>query len=478
MNELNERIAFYEIDKADAASFRSVNHILRKNIGKALDRFYRKVNTVPALNHFFNDHNHMARAKNAQQSHWLGAFGQGIDQTYYQRALNIGNVHARIGLEPKWYVGGYSLILQDIIHAMVAPGWTQILPWRRAQARRISLFVKVALLDMDIALSTYFAANEEKTNLTIQQLGQALSTLANNDLSANVQNLPGEFHQIQIDYNAAVTALRGIIAQVMDSARAISSGSSEINSASNDLALRTEQQANSLAETAGSLRSVTQIVQETAQNTEIARSSVGSAYEEAQLGGDVVQRTVEAMRGIEHSSQEIGKIVTLIDGIAFQTNLLALNAGVEAARAGSAGAGFAVVATEVRALAQRSADAARDIRELIAASTGQVANGVGLVDETGRMLGLIVASVGQLRSTLDTIARSANDQARNMKQIDAAVSQMDLMTQQNAAMVEQTSAAARSLAEQAGALDNLVGSFNLGTGAIGRPGHNLRQLAA
>ena len=174
-----------------------------------------------------------------------------------------------------------------------------------------------------------------------------------------------------------------------------------------------------------------------------------------------MRQAVDAMGKIEKSSQGIGQIISVIDEIAFQTNLLALNAGVEAARAGDAGRGFAVVASEVRALAQRSADAAKEIKALIAASSSEVGNGVKLVAETGESLARIVAKVSEINSVVGEIAASAQEQATGLQQINIAVNQMDQTTQQNAAMAEEATAASRSLSQETGQLSGLVGQFQI-----------------
>ena len=204
-------------------------------------------------------------------------------------------------------------------------------------------------------------------------------------------------------------------------------------------------------------------VSDTAKGAGEASQSVAAAQGDAEEGGRVVGLAVEAMQGIEKSSREISNIISVIDGIAFQTNLLALNAGVEAARAGDAGKGFAVVANEVRALAQRSADAAKDIKELITLSWHQVETGVKLVGQTGDALERIVTRVGDIARLTNDIAHAAAEQATSTQQVNAVVTDMDKMTQQNAAMVEQSTAAARSLADEADKLAGLVQQFDLGT---------------
>ena len=198
-----------------------------------------------------------------------------------------------------------------------------------------------------------------------------------------------------------------------------------------------------------------------------AQAVVSSAKSEADHGGDVVREAITAMGEIERSSKQIGQIIGVIDEIAFQTNLLALNAGVEAARAGDAGRGFAVVASEVRALAQRSAEAAKEIKGLISASTGHVAQGVDLVGETGKALGRIVAQVAEINAVVGAIAASAQEQAGGLHQVNTAVNQMDQVTQQNAAMVEETTAAAHALGQESAELARLVGLFQLGRAGEG-----------
>ena len=247
----------------------------------------------------------------------------------------------------------------------------------------------------------------------------------------------------------------------------VRSGAEEITQASDDLSRRTEQQASSLEETAAALDEITATVRRTAEVANEARDLVSTSKTDAERSGAVVRQTVGAMGGID-SSKQIANIIGVIDEIAFQTNLLALNAGVEAARAGDAGRGFAVVATEVRALAQRSADAAKEIKTLILASTQQVDVGVKLVSETGQALGRIVTQVSQLNGLVVELAASAKEQSTGLGEVNAAVNQMDQITQQNAAMVEQATAASRSLSDEAQELARLVGQFNIGESEAAR----------
>jgi methyl-accepting chemotaxis protein len=297
----------------------------------------------------------------------------------------------------------------------------------------------------------------------VGSLGDGLAKLAASDLSQRIdQPFPAEYERLRLDFNRAMDAVSEVMGAVGEATANINNGVGDIRHASDDLSQRTEQQAASLQQTAAAMEQITGTVRETATGASQANAVVNEARSEAEQSGDVVRRAVEAMSGIERSSAEISEIITVIDGIAFQTNLLALNAGVEAARAGDAGKGFAVVASEVRALAQRSADAAKDVKAKIMASSGQVDAGVELVSDTGKALKRIIGRIGEISSLVGAIATSAEQQSTGLQQINTAVSEMDGVTQQNAAMVEQATAAARSLAEQADDLARQVARFTLG----------------
>jgi methyl-accepting chemotaxis protein len=237
------------------------------------------------------------------------------------------------------------------------------------------------------------------------------------------------------------------------------SGAKEISSAAEDLSRRTERQAASLEETAAALDQITATVRRTAENAQEADKVVSQTRAQAETGGAVVQRAVDAMGEIERSSDQISQIIGVIDEIAFQTNLLALNAGVEAARAGEAGRGFAVVASEVRALAQRSADSAKEIKTLISASGAQVKSGVVLVRETGEALTGIAGRIVEVTQLMSEIRGSTQEQAVGLAEVNTAVNEMDQVTQQNAAMVEESTAASVALSREAAELAQLVGRF-------------------
>lgn len=323
---------------------------------------------------------------------------------------------------------------------------------------------------------------EVKQLAVVTTLTGALDELAEGNLAHRIATpLAPEYETLRESFNQSIGRLAELMRKVSASAMSVSTGAAEIRAASDDLAQRNEQQAASLEETAAAMSQVTSIVKETASGASDVQRTIAEAHREASDGGAVVHRAIAAMAAIEQSAQEITQIINVIDSISFQTNLLALNAGVEAARAGDAGKGFAVVANEVRALAQRSADAAKDIKVLITNSTEQVSGGVSLVGETGKLLETIVTRVGDINERIGEIATSTESQAINLQQVNVSVGDMDRMTQQNAAMVEQSTAAARSLADEANELSGMVGQFRTGgegSAPIAFPSSASRRKAA
>jgi len=322
------------------------------------------------------------------------------------------------------------------------------------------------------------ARDEEKARkaqedaVAIGALAEALGKLATGDLTHRITApFAPEAEQLKTDFNAAMTQLQEAMRVVVANVQGIKNGAGEISTAADDLSRRTEQQAASLEETAAALDEITATVHKTAGGAKTCSDVVLAARGDAQKSGEVVRQAVAAMSQIEQSAQQISQIIGVIDEIAFQTNLLALNAGVEAARAGDAGKGFAVVASEVRALAQRSAEAAKEIKSLISASTQQVGEGVNLVGETGEALQRIVGRVAEIDGLVSEIAASAQEQAVGLQQVNTAVNQMDQVTQQNAAMVEESTAASHALAGEAETLAGSVARFKIGQAPAAAGGH-------
>jgi methyl-accepting chemotaxis protein len=302
------------------------------------------------------------------------------------------------------------------------------------------------------------------------ELGAMLEAMAKGDLTRRIEaKFEGRLDELKGHANNTAEQLATIVSEIEVSATTVAQAAGEISDCTDDLAKRTEQAAANLEETAASSEEMAATVKQNAANANRANDVAHSANTVADRGGEIVDQAVDAMAGIENSSQKIADIISVIDEIAFQTNLLALNASVEAARAGEAGKGFAVVASEVRALAQRSAQAAGDIKALILDSGSQVKDGVQLVNQAGGVLREIRDSIGQVADMITEITTASKEQATGVEEINGSVTQMDSMTQQNAALVEENAATARSLGEQADRLREMMAFFTIRRGEAGRP---------
>lgn len=323
---------------------------------------------------------------------------------------------------------------------------------------------------MDVESSTGFfkALGEgvnslvETTESSLNEVNRVLKALAAGDLTERVTGqFEGAFAELQRNTNNTIEQLETLIGQVHEAVDAIGSASREIAAGNTNLSQRTEQQAASLEETASSMEEMTSTVRQNADNARQANQLAQGAREVANNGGTKVREVVHSMGQITESAQKIGNIISVIDGIAFQTNILALNAAVEAARAGEQGRGFAVVAGEVRTLAQRSAQAAKEIKDLIGESVKSVESGNALVDEAGRTMEEIVNSIKRVTDIMSEISAASEEQSQGIEQVNTTVTQLDEMTQQNAALVEEATAAAGAMEQQAERLAESVRVFRL-----------------
>ncbi len=310
------------------------------------------------------------------------------------------------------------------------------------------------------------AAAAAQVKHVVDALGEGLEQLAKGALTFRItEEFDDEYKKVQSDFNAAIAQLQETISAIVTSTREVSNAAGEISSSTTDLSQRTEEQAASLEETSASMEQISATVKQNAENAQQANQFASGTREVCDRGGQVVAEAVKAMSRIEESSRKISDIIGVIDEIARQTNLLALNAAVEAARAGEAGRGFAVVASEVRSLAQRSSQAAKDIKDLIVSSSGQVQEGVELVNRAGTSLNEILASIKKVADIVSDIAAASAEQATGLEQVNKALAQMDEVTQQNSALVEENAATAKTLEHQAHAMDERVASFHIDNGA-------------
>ena len=480
---LNERLQFMKLDASSCEQIRGLQSIIVKALPRGLDKCYEQIRATDAVRKHFGGEEHIAGARRAQIKHW-NTIATGVFDAGYGAAVRaIGKTHARIGLEPRWYIGGYSLVVDQLINAVVAEYWPHGV-WRRrksAQATKVGsalgALVKVVFLDMDLAISAYLdqsaeqramlAAENERVaaeqKIAIAHLAAALAKLASKDLNNRIADeMPETFARLKTDFNSAVDLLAAAFKELDGTASGVRSNAQEIATASDNLSHRAEQQASSLEQTAAALNEITSAANSTADGARRANDVVATARSDAQESIKIVRDAIDAMGNIQKSSSQISQIIGVIDEIAFQTNLLALNAGVEAARAGDAGRGFAVVASEVRALAQRSADAAREIKGLILASTSHVSEGVSLVGKTGKALERIETKVSEIDDVVTKIASGAKQQATGLGEINMAVNQMDQVTQHNAALAEEMTAASHTLTTESEQLSELIGQFRFG----------------
>jgi methyl-accepting chemotaxis protein len=299
----------------------------------------------------------------------------------------------------------------------------------------------------------------------VSALGTGLTNLANGRLDWRIDEpFVASLDELRLNFNRSMEQLEATMKVIRGNANSIHGGSSSLRESSQNLSERTERQAATLEESAAALAEITQSVNAALERCNTAVSVATDTRQNAEKSSKVVRDAIEAMKRIEGSSGEIRNIIDLIDQIAFQTNLLALNAGVEAARAGEAGKGFAVVAEEVRELAQRSANAAKEINQLILRSAQDVENGVSLVNSTGESLGEIESNIEVMDEHINAIADSSRDQATRLGEISTSVDELDRFTQQNAAMVEETTASAFTLSSDADELNEQVGHFSVSEG--------------
>lgn len=334
----------------------------------------------------------------------------------------------------------------------------------RQAARKADEARRAEAIEQERRLSADKLAEDARRQEVIQHLSEGLRRLSAGDLTATIHHpFDAAYEELRQSFNASVSTLAASIAEVMHGAAVVQTGSHEIAAATDDLARRTEQQAATIEEAAAAIEEIAATVRNSTHRAGEAALVMDETLKGAQTSATVVRKAISAMEQIAQSSSEIGQIINVIDTIAFQTNLLALNAGVEAARAGEAGKGFAVVAQEVRDLAGRSANAAKEIKSLIDNATNHVNQGVTLVNSTGGALDHIHERIAAAGDMINDISTAAREQASAIAEVNASVNEMDHATQKNAAMVEQTSSACASLNDEARSLQDIVGRFRVTT---------------
>lgn len=464
--EVVSRLEFCEMGDGQRAILAQARPVIERCLGPALDRFYARVRLTPETRAFFGSEQHMQQARAAQIAHWMTILTGDFDDRYYESVRRIGSVHARIGLDPRWYIGAYAIVLEELVRGIAR----HYSPLRRLFGLRggptgaavSAAVVKAALLDMELSVSIYFEVADAERQQAIDTVGKALARLAEGDLAEDLAGLPTAFARLEDAYNQSLGNLRQTIGTVLDSTAAIRTGSLEIARASEDLARRTESNAASLEETSATLINVETRVKSTAANAVATVASADQAIGAVHGGRDTAAEAVRAMDVVCESARGIDSVIEGLDKIAFQTRVLAMNAAVEAGRAGEAGRGFAVVADLVSSLAMRAEEEARRARDGLTATQAEIGGAVDAVTRVDRALGAISDEVGKVHGLLEQMSQDNSAQAAALSEITVAIGAMDRSTQQNAAMVEETSAAARNLTQEVSILAEQAGQFRTG----------------
>ena len=533
-----DRLAFVELTPEKLEKLGKLNKHITRHIGPALDRLYEQIEAFPAAAGFFENRDRMAYAKGRQFQHWQAIASGQLDAKYLESAQRIGHVHARIGLEPRWYIGGYALVMEELVkgvlkeavddHFQQQRGWMkrrftreEVVEGVADVAGDLCTLLKAILIDSDIAISTYIEKNAQEAQAINQQITQvvalaqngdfagrinyetrtqefrsltgginnlmnaveqatkaiakALSGLARADLTAHMEGqFSGIFAQLQRDMTSVGANLSEVIARVRDGSQELRQVTASIMGDARALSDRTDSQAAAVTQTSTAVSQLAGTVKENAARSEAVRDKAKELSHTAAQVGDVISRADAAMGEISSSSDKISSIITLIDDIAFQTNLLALNAAVEAARAGDAGKGFAVVATEVRRLAQSAAQASGDIKTLITQSRREVTDGFSLVSQASRDVHAMRESIQQSNTLLEDVANVMREQASMISEIAQAINHIDDLTRNNVIMVDETSVAIERVEAQAANLERAANVFTVG---LQKPQHERRNAA-
>lgn len=486
--DMKERLTFLGIGASEKALIARIGQQVRRILPPALDRFYRRVDETPALARFFSSSAHQNSARTQQEMHWSRILEGDFGPDYVQSTRAIGNTHARIGLDPQWYIGSYGLLVEGIVAGVIQDAWPKQkqgflgrLFGKRPSgltshdvATRVGVLVKAAFLDMELGLQTYTLnldgqersrAEKERTeslSALSEALADSLDRMAEGDLVQDIDpELASQAARMSGAFQRACNGLGRIVQGVRSTSGVVEHRARTLSSSSEDIACRIAEQVDALGTVSRNITQLTTSVKEVAEEARQADETVEACCQETGQSTEVVARTVEAMAKISESSTRIVQIIGVIDEIAFQTNLLALNAGVEAAHAGDAGRGFAVVAQEIRALSQRSKTAACEIKELISSSMEDVERGVKMVDETGAALGNISASVNRLGEAVGQIASGAEAQAQRIMDINTSTTQLEAVTKTNAAIVRQMSNSSQELVGDAAQLMKIVMNFKV-----------------
>lgn len=454
---LRDRLRFAGLDEAQCELLRQNRHVLSQPLKTALRDLFQRLQSSPDAARVFSSERQYDRLHDLLSSHWDVLTDARFDALYAERVKVLSDSESRMGLDPRWHVAGHAVVLEHLVTSAIGETTgSGLLPSSRRRQREVSdlvaALVRLVMVDVEIAVSLRFnelrlkhhrdlAAQREHDRAEFESVFRpVVDALASGDLTARTAaDVPEAYADLAGRMNEALEQLQTAFLSSEEKLAVASDATGRMAETARSYANRAEDQSGALDETSRALQDLTSSVRESAGQTKRAEATVAATRNSVQSSGEVVGQAISAMADIEASAEQIGHIIGAIDEIAFQTNLLALNAGIEAARAGDSGRGFAVVAQEVRALAQRSADAAREIKTLVATTKNQVEAGVEMVAKTQGAIADIVLQVGDISGTVSDMAERTDRQATELAGIAGTVAALGVDIGNTATVARQSS---------------------------------------
>ncbi len=436
---LRDRLRFAGVEADQGELLRRHRQTLERHVETALRDLFQRFQTFPDAARHFQSERQIDRLHDLQSSHWSVLTDARFDGLYAERVKVLADSESQMGLDPRWRIAGHSVVVETVVTGLIEEYWPKsILPGGKARRKEltdlVSAFLRTAMVDAEIGVSLRFNQMRHAHNRALGEqrkedqaeldrvFGDAIRGLSQLDFSARVTGeMPEAWRDLAGTLNDALAEIQARLTAVADNANESDRLVATLASGAGTLSARSAEQSANLIETANALGAIVERVRNTLGETRKAQGAAASTQQSVALSGSIVGEAMSAMADIEASAEKIGQIIGVIDEIAFQTNLLALNAGIEAARAGDSGRGFAVVAQEVRALAQRSADAAREIKQLVTGTKAQVEVGVEHVHRTQDAIGNIVRQVEGINEAITGIARESAADAEGLEGVTAEI---------------------------------------------------------
>jgi methyl-accepting chemotaxis protein len=436
---LRDRLRFAGLDLEQCEAVRRHRPMLQAHLKDGLRDLFQRYQSFPDASRNFASERQVDRLHDLHSSHWDVLTDARFDSLYAERVKVLSDSESRMGIDPRWHVAGHGIVLEHLLSGIAEDmGVRSLLPGSKKRARELSqlmsAIVRIVMVDVEIAVSLRFnearighqrALADQRTrdqSEVAEIFGSAIRALAERDLTVRVgPDVPPAYSHLAEMLNTALDAVQGDFASLSERLRSAETSGAAMARDSRLVSRSSSEHSRDLSSAAKLLSDLADHVRDNAANTRSAEKAVASTRVAAEASGLVVGQAISAMSDIETSAEKIGEIIGVIDEIAFQTNLLALNAGIEAARAGDSGRGFAVVAQEVRALAQRSADAAREIKTLVSGTKSQVGAGVQMVGRTQEAIGNIVRQVGEINDSISGIANATDAQVNGLRSVTAEV---------------------------------------------------------